>query len=372
MKSRTFLIMILSFFSQSSWSAPQCINDLRGFKKPQNQVINNSLAKARDPLTLKFRTEKPSEPCLPCGSQGHRQKMIPDLKALRDFIQPSKIKKECIVASLQRETAGTGYSCATGHPQAFDNAGATAPCLNSSVADFLHYSLNQALSCLSPKEDPVDPRQILQKINNETAFHFFLASKAGVGQGQLTSYPVKEIAGWYNQKKEFIPGQAYYLMEKLMASKNPACDPFKKIVSKDAKTPPPLPGTKANYCRWLSVGEGLGRNLFYSLAYYIYVRDQIVKEELKEKAPALVKNKELVNALTLISYGPQGPAEARSLIHTLRLNNQTKPIEARKKLMEASSYLRQTQSKMAELINIYRHGQEISPEDLQGDSCVEY
>lgn len=364
--------------------APTCVNDpdeTRGLGK--NQSINNALKTASDPLTQAFNLSLPPAPCAAKPKDIYfvfsyifqASQYVPPSKSQPAFHPaPGGIKAACIQASLLREVGNTGYSCNKGKPVAFDNSSGTAPCLNQQVLNFVQFSVNQAIACMSPPQDPIDPRVILRKINNETGFNFYVGYEGGVGIGQLTSSPVDDIAGWWSEASKkrparFNEGNAHGILETLVNNPNPACAPFKKIIAKELETPPPSPGEKQNYCAWLSTGEGLGRSLVYGLGYYVYARDHYIKDTLEERAPGLANNKDLVNTLTLVAYGPGGPAQAKSLIRTLRLNSKSNPEAAKLLVTKHSAYVTQTDAKMHELMK-KMDKENPSAADLRGDTCI--
>lgn len=381
--------MTVLFIQLSAQAQEQlkCLNDPENKRGYTNTALMTSLANATDPLSIAFKatqistieqpTKKKEQFCLLCmfGRKNQSTETAKNIEKLASAISTTpQIKRECILSSLQREVRNAGYICdAKGDiSQKFTNRDKNTPCMDDKVVDFVQYALNQAIDCMSPA-DPIDPRFILKKINNETAFNFFLAYSGGVGISQLTSPPVKDLAGWYTDtkgKSVFTNGNAYHILENLMASNKPSCAPFKKIVAAEMEFPPPVPGKEDHYCKWVSVGEGLGRSLVYGLGYYVYSRDQTIKPAIARTAPALAKNTELVNSLTLIAYGPGGPAQAKSIISGLRLNNKSDLTAVHKKLVQKSAYLKQTNAKMGELLDIQLGEGNYTAKDIKADLCV--
>lgn len=307
---------VLTLSPYSVWAQNTCVNDKSGKKGAQNQDINKSLASSQDPLKKAFQKHQWGlkhdmgyfTACEPDGKQAASlQTLDKDVKKIiATQARVKQIKVECIEASLQREVGNVGYACSGNTSKRFDNAGASSPCLNRETVDYLHFALNQALQCMSDGRSPIDPRFILKKINNETAFNFYVAYNGGVGIGQLTSIPVKEIAGW-KEDGEMIEGNGSHILEELRKSQNPSCAPFKEIVKNDLLQPPPRPGAPKNYCTWVNPGTGIARSLVYSLGYYVHVRDNIIKPALKSRAPKLAQNTDVVNYMTLVAYGPEAP-----------------------------------------------------------------
>lgn len=329
---------------------------------------------ARDPLTRAFlRYRNSLAPARVCAASDYAPGIKNDIYNLGAILaqgtKVKQIKKDCIEASLQREPGNQGYSCDGDTKKKFENAGASMPCLNQKTVDFLHFAVNQAISCMSTGRVPIDPRIVLKKFNNETAFNFYLAYSGGKGIGQLTSDPVNEIAGYYKGKK-FVEGNGFHILESLMDSSNPACTPFKEILREDLKSPPPSPGSPKNYCDWIRPGDGIARNLIYSMGYYVHVRDNIIKPSVERRSTKFASNSETLNYLTLAAYGPDGPAGAKALIDRLRLNNNMSAAEVKNKIIKANAYVRQTEEKFAEeLLPVMK--QNITDADKRGDTCVQ-
>ncbi|WP_413570555.1 hypothetical protein ACLWBD_08255 [Bdellovibrio sp. HCB117] len=370
-----FLFTIL--MTDAARAQHACINDKGGIKGVQSQSINKSFESSRDPLTLDYQLSTNGMPrtpgyCARCATAKPNQ-----VQALTDHLQQvvaevtqtKKIKRSCIEASLQREVGNTGYTCTGGTKKAFDNAGSSAPCLNQNVVNFIQFALNKAINCLSTGRDPIDSRFILKKINNETAFNFFLAYNGGVGIGQLTSNPVKEIAGW-KEGKTFHEGNAKHVLEGVLDSANPACAPFAEILKNEDEKAPPLPGSPKNYCKWVSPGEGIGRNLIYALGYYVYMRDDVIRPAIEKRAPNMAKNSDLVNYFTLVAYGPGGPAQSLAMIKNFRLSNKSNPQDIRTKILKNSGYVNQTEQKMLELLGHLKE-EPYSADDKKGNTCIE-
>lgn len=370
-------LLILSLLGGAATAlanAPICVNDKEGSRGLTNQDINRALLKSKDALYAAFQAEKKNPACDPPGSSGTKavKGTMTSLASTLSRSSVPQIKKACIEASLQREPGNNGYSCLSGQPKKFSNSGSSAPCLNQTTVDFLHFAINKATACISDGRIPVDPRIILKKINNETAFNFYIAYPGGVGIGQLISDPVKDIAG-YTKNGKFIKGNASYILEDLMDSKNPACAAFKEILKNDLKTPPPHGGATRNYCTWVSPDKGLARSLIYGMGYYVHVRDKVIKPALERRAAKLANNAEVLNYLTLHAYGPDGPEGAKTLLRQLRINDGTTPGEARSRIEGASGYLKSTEKKMEELLDIMQPDQKDkhSKGAIRGDTCVQ-
>jgi hypothetical protein len=370
--------------------ATVCANDTSGYKKSSNYAVNSEFLRAKDPLTQAFNKHVDARQMeLACGmspktslfsnifNDGVSQ-MHEVSEGCAAELRPMRIKKECVKASLNRNSGGIGYTCGTGKPVEFTNREASSACLSNRVVDYITWATNEAIQCMSPPGAPIDPRVVLKKFNSESGFNYFLAQDIGKGIGQLVEDPVLDMGGWYGKnrktgKTEWNDGNGKPILRAIAASENPACAPFKEIIQDELdQSPPPLPGSKKNYCSWISTGEGFGRSLVYSIGYFLLARDRYVKPALKKAAPKLAENPEVLNYFTLVAYGPKGQSEAKAMIDDLRISNKTTPAKAKEMIRKNSNYVDKFESRMGELQNnLGKTDDEITPEDQRGDTCVQ-
>lgn len=374
---------------------PLCVNDKFAIKDTTNfDIIESMTAAANEPMLNEFnqhsRTNTTTTSKATCTLCLENRTLLKSAKDMITWTQdllhvatplPAKIKKECIEASLQREINAEGFSCSNGQPKAFSNTGNT-PCLDQKSSDYIHFAINMGLNCLSSvRGSPLDSRYILKKINTETAFNFFLANRGGKGIGQLTGILVDDMSGVMKKdrsgKEKLVPGRGSYILEALADSKNPACAPFKNVALADSKKAPPEPGIPKNYCSWLSPGDGLTRNLMYTLGYYAFLQDKVITPFMKRNAPALAKDPDFINYMTMIAYGPDGTEEAFALVSTLRLKKQTNAKIAIDQLIQRNAYLASAEDRMDELLgkrdgHVTNKGRpNYSDSDKKGNSCVQ-
>ncbi len=292
-----------------------------------------------------------------------------------------RIKRECIVAAMKSNPGNSGYTCdyegKSGEnagkqsiPRYYGKAGGkTAQCVDESMTDYIHYAVNSAIQCLSAV-GKVDSKTVFRKINNESAFNISVASGGGVGMAQLTSIAVDEML---NSAK----GKGRYVLEHIANSADSTCNGFKQVAVEDLKKRP-APFAE-NRCAWLSPGDGLARNLMYSIGYYLTMRDKYVVPFLKQRAPALVTNEGLLNDLTSIAYGAEGINHVRNLLRQHRVSNKTNMAELKRKIRKDSVYLGAIESKMKEVTCIRKgwpneskecKNYKMEPAELEGETCV--
>ncbi|HEY8270129.1 MAG TPA: hypothetical protein VIG33_04525 [Pseudobdellovibrionaceae bacterium] len=276
----------------------------------------------------------------------------------------AKINRECIAAAMKRNPGDTGILCTT--PKSISRKNKTNQCINDNTVDYIHFAVNSAIQCMS-SDDPIDSRVLLKKFNNETAFHPSIASKGGVGLGQMTSIAVNEIS----------QGQGRYILENIAASRKTECKGFRDIAAKDLEKNPRI--NSKNFCPWVSPGDGLARNLIYSIGYYLTLRDQYIIPAVERRSSSLSSSKDLINDLTNISYGPEGLKQVEWILQKYRVNNKTSTQTLQSQVNKNSKYLEDTKNKMHELTCIRKDlnpaGKEcenykLTIDELKANTCI--
>lgn len=294
-----------------------------------------------------------------------------DLKKISTAIQKTgqRIKLECINASLKR-AINNGYICnsESSKPVA---AGKDA-CVSNQMATFYQTTINDGIACLNSLNGGIDPKVILQKMNNESGFNPQLSSRAGIGIGQLVPVSIRELLG--TKKGE---GGGRDLIQSIASSNAGACSPFKNILQKDLKTMPPLPNMtkKRNLCPYISFDGGFQRNTILSLALFTHYRKQILSvlksRNIKAQPPTIGK-------LTLAAYSRYGPREVRAYLESIREGASVSDLAVTKRF----AYITEVENKMTELNCIKKFGSQCrSPsfrrkkkwtdDERSGAACIE-
>ncbi|MBO9666208.1 MAG: hypothetical protein J7501_05290 [Bdellovibrio sp.] len=298
---------------------------------------------------------------------------------------PALIRRDCIAASMKRNPGQKGYTCSTDKKTGDQDiektygqvGGKTQQCITDDMVNYVQFAVNRAIKCLSPepKKDvpadeqplPVDARVIYQKFNNETGFNYSIAWNGGVGIGQLTTPAVKELAS--------DVGQGQHILEAVAKSNKMSCVGFKEIAESDLKNRPRI--NDGNYCDFVSSGDGLARNLMYGIGYYLQMRDGIIVPTLKKRAPQLAKNREVVSALTAVSYGAEGIKKAKALIYRADASSNPKTYLA--SIQKSSAYLTAIKGKMREMYCLKDNvdpstddckNKKLTDKQLGADQCV--
>lgn len=301
----------------------------------------------------------------------------------KNELPPKKIKKECIQSSMKRLPGNKGYVCGYSENESDQElepgdqiiqkyygraSGNTAQCIDNSMVDYMHFSVNKAIECLSSIA-PIDTKTIFKIINNETAFNISVSSRDGRGIGQITTPAAEELT---DPKK----GNGKYIFESIINNPNPACTPFRHIAIKDLQEGPPLKNRLKNLCAWINPGDGLARNLIYTIGYYMVLRDIYIKKRVAKINPKLAENTELLNDLTTIAYGREGMNKVKSLLAHYRVNKNSDIPKLLSNFRKDSLYLKEVSNKMKEIYcsdtsSSSCNDSKISSDQLEGRECVE-
>lgn len=259
------------------------------------------------------------------------------------------IKNICLRASLKRYVGNEAYSCAgaDGTPKATNTARRIAggrQCVTQEMINYIQSSVQDAMKCVSDATDlPIDAATTFEKLNNESGFQFYQSNNGGTGMGQLTSWPTRDM---FQARR-----QLYSATLNKISQGDGACSSFQKIVEDDLKPRGATLYPRSKICKYVSPGEGVQRNLIYSLVYISQMKKRIVdilkrtgfldrNQSVSSIEPAKVR---IIERLTLVAYGPEGIAKAQGLANSIRRNSDVAAIGRR--ITSASYYLRATDSK---------------------------
>lgn len=266
-----------------------------------------------------------------------------------------EISAACIASSMKRapNVKSPRYDCADEKSKlSSSKVGSTnsGQCMTQQLLDYTAWSVSQAMSCaeeavrnLKPGAHPLPQELLFQKINNESAFLFYIhQASSGTGLGQMTSIAAEEIV--QDRAKELL-GKA----NELSQSKSSSCHSMRSII----RTPARLDSAGTlSPCSLMSVNEGMPRNALYSAMLFAFYRDiePSVQEKITKKNKA---NAEYMNTLGLIAFSRFGPVGATALAN--------KPIETLRK----NAYVKETNSKFNEFFQYHLPGGESAAAKLK-------
>jgi hypothetical protein len=263
------------------------------------QYYQRSVALKKGPLLPAVATQ---DEC--CQVNPPLQQVKSEAQKIMDAIQKTHIKRECFVAAMKRQFDTSEYFCPSSSFKGRVSLGVSSEkgqCLTDEIVDYTRWAFHEAIACMSDPQKPIDPLTIFALMNNESALHFYVASKGGVGIGQLTTAAIKAV----NNSSRF--GVDY--IEQIRESSNPHCAPFRRALEH------PLENSYSNgYCPLLQPSEGLARSLVYSISYYLMTRDSLMTKvnnflmrKNEERAP-------FFNYAALAMYGPTALQEQSQVI----------------------------------------------------------
>lgn len=363
-----FIGLLLSI--QSMAADPVC---LRG--SPKNDVFTKQLAAAKDPLTVKFRKkslgakqETEAGWCLACKLGEAKDPLAEAAAQSKDLMAASRphIKNECIQASLKRDGGAPARLCAGSNKESKED-----PCVSQEVADYISFAVNEAMACVASTSD-LEPRWMLKKLNHDSSFQFWTANEDRLGLGRLSAGRRRDIAGWIGTRasgsKVTVPRRSAAL-ERLAKSKDPACEPFQKILAKDK---PSSANGKGDECAFQSLGTGLARNLIYTLNAFADLRDEDVVPELKTYNAELANDRELVQQLTMVADSEFGLGGVHTFLNGERIKPETKATDLLKKLQDHAVLKANLDSHRDMMKKLDPAKDSLSDAEKDGSTCVGY
>lgn len=236
-----------------------------------SRVIEKQLQNDNDPFISYWRNLPPSQTgygksgsqtkCLfysdQQGDASSANRLCTDMN--KNLLPQKFIRLACFEKGVEEMQGLDGHIyCANGKPGSGKRS--DDMCITKNYVGYLHWLMNQVLSCVTPPGDPVDAELIFSKILQESSLSAFLSSTDAKGLMQVTA-PAR------NNFK--IDGKAYpYLMERLEQNKN-SCPIYNQLSALATEGVPRGDTT----CSYSYIGKGLARTLLHGIGLYLYYRD---------------------------------------------------------------------------------------------------
>lgn len=321
--------------------AGQCLKGSFMNKNFEYELLNakETLVKDfREQMGIKVTTAQMG--CINCSERSY--------KGLSQ-ISPPNIPRECIVGALKRQVSQKSVLCKDGNVVMRPNLNSkNGPCVNDNVVDYITHVSNKVFNCFNSVELKngskliINAKTFFSKINNESGFNFSPVYSGGVGVGQMTSIAVREM----NVLDSGKAGNGRYILDSFLNSKNSECSGLQEIIKNDKNSK--LNNPRKPVCEWVSLNRGLPRSMIYSLGFFSFIRESM-KKELQRRAPRFKYDEEFLDYLTLVGYGPKGPARAKSLIRSLSLSSGN--LANLKQILKNETYLKATHRTLKEAKN---------------------
>ncbi|MEK7357194.1 MAG: hypothetical protein AAB250_12145 [Bdellovibrionota bacterium] len=222
-------------------------------------------------------------------------------------IRQQHISRTCIravIATRANENIETNITFCT--PEARNRN--TIPCLTDRYVNYVQFSLNSAMRCISSNQNPVNPDTVFEMINNESAFMGFVRNFGGVGLMQMTSIAGREI---FN-----IGADGRRHLDAMMArpEKRAFCDPFRGL-------PVQVGSRSLDACSFVGISQGIPRSAIAGIGLLSYyqklVQDEIISKGIPRSHPRFYQ---IVELLALVSYN-RGFSQAQLVLSKLGAGN---------------------------------------------------
>lgn len=259
------------------------------------------------------------------------------------------IKRECIEKAILRVPMLTDNILVCRADTDIPRKLKETPCMTGRYVDYMHWTVNQVLGCLSPAGDPIDPQLVFSKINNESAFGAFLQSSSGMGSAQITTDAAREMS---------LGENGHTFLQSLMVANPASCKNLEPV----AKLPLQLDRFQnARHCQYVGTGGGYARNLMHGIGLYLYYRQGMrnsIQTRLEKAGLANNPNfRQMRDYLSLVAFSRVGPAGAAEIVEKLKgkLSRKTSFADFKKWVDAKSEYTRQIAEKMNEVFGSSDH-----------------
>lgn len=290
---------------------------------------------------------------------------LEELKKISEKKQNLLFKESCLVIAGNLEIETNQINCPSKEILKEDS------CITKEIYNYENAVISDFYSCVKKATNfPINALDIFMIYSNESAFKPNYYYNGGLGIAQLTSVYVQDMLEQEQGRK---------ILQQLLDLESSECEIAKNIIEKDFSQSP-LNKTKVkkirkgkeisetvttlNACEFIKFGEGLERNILYSILglannWERYLSDKMPK--FSKQADSKPNNKHLskieeAQRLTLInSYGGGGQKDSKTIIKRMTsfsvddyLKNIKKPLST-KKDGDLNWYLIKTEKKQQEI-----------------------
>jgi hypothetical protein len=284
------------------------------------------------------------------------------LEMIRNFDPDNKLalRTECLEISGKVDTATAELKCPNETASGKFNF-----CFNHDMMRYQNAVITDFFACVKKTTKfPLSMAGLFELYSLESAFKPHYSYAGGVGMGQLTGIFVDDI----NQKH-----RGFEILDAVAKSSEPECDIAKNLAAKDTANPKRLINhkdpRKSTRCDFVQYGEGLERNVLYTLVGLANSWDKDISTAMKTYNTTHEGNPDLERAQELAlmnSYGAGGRAAARAAVKRFAklpplefINAMNAP--ARTKRGNLTSYLNKINKRQIDL-----------GKDMQSDVAAEF
>lgn len=287
-------------------------------KSPITEIINQQYK-----LTSKPQSEAANCPTCENAQTTSRPDHLTDVANKIEGIPSAPqlvFKPECLVESNQFDASAGEVSCPNGTLSKSKDL-----CMTNEIMTYQNAAISSFLSCSKKLGfTTLSPSLLYSMYSLESGFKPQFASGSGLGMGQLTNIFIKDTQQAWRGRP---------LLEKIAQSDLKECKAAKIIAGKDLQNPP----SRSNLCSFIQIGEGLERNILYTMVGIANSWEKDISPKLKDymnryaSSPLL----EEIKSLTLANaYGAGGRAAGRAIASRLSSLPPEKYLEQIKKPMQ--------------------------------------
>ncbi len=357
-----------------SFSAEQCISGDPGATNLIDQMKTAAKSSALTKMIYQdyqigvhpTQAQAPATDCKDCNAEKEKQRTghLDKLPAPGAIPAAPQVlfKKECLAESGHFKADTAEVTCPEGKKARNRNL-----CLTENLLEYQNAVISSFSGCmLKSGFKSMDSASLFKLYSLESAFKPQYAYNGGVGIGQLTRVFVEDI----HQKHRGLK-----FLKAIANSNDKECNAAKIIASEDIKNKPQI----ANTCSFTSVGEGLERNILYTLVGLENSWEKDISPKFKsynERYKNDPKLKEAQDLALLNSYGPGGRVAARAAVERLSSLPPEKFIAAIKKPMtkvrgqSLSIYINKMEARQKQLEKEFKEPLRTEFAELGAEACV--
>ena len=332
MRNLILVLVLTVSTTEFAFAANSCVS---GNSSATNLIDQMKTARSKSPITKSIYSAYKLDPqtktegtasatgCATCDADAEKVKNQTDLAEVSSVIEnripapKMSFKKECLVSSGNFKSSSAEVICPSGQKAKGRNL-----CLTENLLDYQNAVISNFNSCMGDNNfKTLDAASLFKLYSLESAFKPQFAYSGGVGAGQLTSIFIEDI----HQKHRGLK-----FLSTIANSTSKSCEAAKIIAAGDIKAKPKL----SNTCSFTAVGEGLERNILYTLVGLANSWQKDISPKFKSYSEKY-KNDPLLeqaqNLALLNSYGPGGRVAARAAVERLTALPPAKFIAAIKK-----------------------------------------
>ena len=296
-------ILVVAFmFTSTVYSELQCLSG-----KPSQTHLLDQLAKAKKEspvsklISEKYKLGTKTEADSFCETCNNQDSSLLSSSLKKISTEKTIFKAECVEAAATIKTGSNEISCPDQRVAKHNF------CVTKSLMNYQSAVVSEFYKCVKSSTTdsfPMSPEGLFELYSLESGFKPAFTNNGGTGLGQLTGIFIQDLHQAHRGRK---------LLNTISASNENSCAAAKIILQKDLLQAPSF----SNKCNFTQYGEGLERNVLYTIAGLAKSWDKDISRYMKAysekyKSDPLIKKAQ--ERALLNAYGYGGNAAARAAI----------------------------------------------------------